>query len=171
MREGSTQAAEVIRLRQSISSLLHRKVLEAVEFVLEEELSEALGIGRDERSEDRRGSLRAPYWLGPSRHPRCRMYRLWVGETTKCRLPSDPDPQGTRTYRALAERCRLLSDERFRGANWGRSGRSTEHPPAHLLDVWKARAETDQPGPSAPSRRCKSSLTAGVGADLMARSR
>ncbi len=30
MREGSTQAAEVIRLRQSISSLLHRKVLEAV---------------------------------------------------------------------------------------------------------------------------------------------
>ena len=30
MREGRRQEAEVIRLRQSISSLLHRKVLEAV---------------------------------------------------------------------------------------------------------------------------------------------
>ena len=55
MRKGSTQEADVIRLRQSIWDLLHRRVLEAVEFVLEEELTEALGIGRYERSADRRG--------------------------------------------------------------------------------------------------------------------
>jgi transposase-like protein len=55
MKQGSTAEAEVIRLRQSISELLHRKVLEAVEFVLEAELTEALGIGRYGRSEERRG--------------------------------------------------------------------------------------------------------------------
>ncbi len=55
MRKGSTGEADVIRLRQSIWSLLQRKVLEAVEFVLEEELTEALGSGRYERSEERRG--------------------------------------------------------------------------------------------------------------------
>lgn len=55
MRKGSTGEADVIRLRESISSLLRRKVLEAVELVLEEELSEALGTGRYERSEERRG--------------------------------------------------------------------------------------------------------------------
>ena len=51
MKSGSTGEAEVIRLRQSISNLLQRKVLEAVEFVLEEELTEASGIGRYERSD------------------------------------------------------------------------------------------------------------------------
>ncbi len=55
MRKGTTGEADVIRLRQDISSLLRRRVLEAVESVLEEELSEALGTGRYERSEERRG--------------------------------------------------------------------------------------------------------------------
>lgn len=55
MRQGSTGEADVIRLRQNIAKLLHRRVLEAVEAVLEEELSEALGSGRYERSEERRG--------------------------------------------------------------------------------------------------------------------
>jgi transposase-like protein len=55
MNEGTTQGAEVIRLRQNIGDLLRRRVLEAVQMVLEEELSEALGSGRYERCEQRRG--------------------------------------------------------------------------------------------------------------------
>ncbi len=55
MSQGTTQAAEVIRLRQNIGELLRRRVLEAVQMVLEEELSEALGSGRYERCEERRG--------------------------------------------------------------------------------------------------------------------
>ena len=55
MSEGTTGQADVIRLRQDISTLLRRRVLEAVETVLEEELAQALGTGRYERSEQRRG--------------------------------------------------------------------------------------------------------------------
>ncbi len=55
MSEGTTGQADVIRLRQDISTLLRRRVLEAVETVLEEELAQALGTGRYERSEERRG--------------------------------------------------------------------------------------------------------------------
>jgi putative transposase len=55
MLKGTTGEADVLRLRQEIGSLLRRRVLEAVELVLEEELSEALGRARYERSEERRG--------------------------------------------------------------------------------------------------------------------
>jgi len=55
MEEGTTGQAEVVCLRQDISTLLRRRVLEAVEAVLEEELAQALGTGRYERSEERRG--------------------------------------------------------------------------------------------------------------------
>ena len=55
MSKDITGEAEVIRLRQNIGELLRRRVLEAVQTVLEEELREALGSGRYERSEDRRG--------------------------------------------------------------------------------------------------------------------
>lgn len=55
MTKDTTGQAEVIRLRQDISCLLRRRVLEAVESVLEEELAQALGTGRYERSEERRG--------------------------------------------------------------------------------------------------------------------
>jgi transposase-like protein len=55
MKEGTTSAAEIIRLRQDLSSLFRRRILEAVELVLEEELSEALGTQRYERSEGRLG--------------------------------------------------------------------------------------------------------------------
>jgi hypothetical protein len=41
MKDGTTGEADVIRLRQDISSLLRRRVLEAVEQTLEEELTEA----------------------------------------------------------------------------------------------------------------------------------
>jgi transposase-like protein len=55
MSEGTTGEADVIRLRQDISTLLRRRVLEAVQEVLDEELAQALGTGRYERSEERRG--------------------------------------------------------------------------------------------------------------------
>lgn len=55
MSEGTTGQADVIRLRQDISMLLRRRVLEAVQEVLDEELAQALGTHRYERSEERRG--------------------------------------------------------------------------------------------------------------------
>ena len=55
MSKGTTGEADVIRLRQNIQDLLRRRVLEAVETVLEEELSQALGTSRYERSDERRG--------------------------------------------------------------------------------------------------------------------
>ena len=47
--------ADVIRLRQDVQSLLRRRILEAIEIVLEEEVAEALGVGRHERGELRQG--------------------------------------------------------------------------------------------------------------------
>lgn len=55
MSEGTTGEADVIRLRQDVSTLLRRRVLEAVQEVLDEELAQALGTGRYERSEKRCG--------------------------------------------------------------------------------------------------------------------
>jgi putative transposase len=55
MSKDTTEEADVIRLRQNIGDLLRRRVLEAVQRVLEEELSAALGSDRYERSEERRG--------------------------------------------------------------------------------------------------------------------
>jgi transposase-like protein len=55
MQEGTTSEAEVIRLRQGIETQMRRRILEAIEVVLEEELTEALGTGRYERGEARRG--------------------------------------------------------------------------------------------------------------------
>ena len=57
MSKGTTGEAEVIRLRQNIQDLLHRRVLEAVQTVLEEELSNALGTSRYERSDDNATNL------------------------------------------------------------------------------------------------------------------
>jgi len=53
MNEDTT--SEVIQLRLSIRALLQRRILEAVEMVLEEEMAEALGVARHERAEARRG--------------------------------------------------------------------------------------------------------------------
>ncbi len=55
MSEGTTGGAEVIRLRQSIETQMRRRILEAIEVVLEEELTVALGTGRYERGDARRG--------------------------------------------------------------------------------------------------------------------
>ena len=53
--KSTTGEAKVFRLRQSIETPLRRRILEAIERVLEEELTEALGTGRYERGEARRG--------------------------------------------------------------------------------------------------------------------
>ena len=55
MSKGTTSEAEVVRLRQNIETQMRRRILEAIELVLEEELTEALGLGRYERGEARRG--------------------------------------------------------------------------------------------------------------------
>jgi len=55
MSENTATAADVIELRQNIQDLLRRRVLEVVQAVLEEELSEALGTERYERSTTRQG--------------------------------------------------------------------------------------------------------------------
>ncbi len=54
-RKDSTSDPQVIQLREDIRSILQRRLREAVEIVLEEELSAALGSGWYERSEGRRG--------------------------------------------------------------------------------------------------------------------
>jgi transposase-like protein len=54
-QQDSTSDAQVIQLRQDVRSMLQRRFLEAVEIVLEEELSAALGSGWYERSQSRRG--------------------------------------------------------------------------------------------------------------------
>jgi transposase-like protein len=48
--------ADVIRLRQDVQALLRRRVLEAIEVVLEEEVAQAIGAARYERSAGRRGA-------------------------------------------------------------------------------------------------------------------
>jgi putative transposase len=55
MRKSIKQGPEAARFRQDIGSLLRRRVREAIEVVLEEELAEALGCGRYERSGERSG--------------------------------------------------------------------------------------------------------------------
>jgi putative transposase len=47
--------AEVIRLRENVRALLQRRALEAIELVLKDEVTEALGARRHERREQRRG--------------------------------------------------------------------------------------------------------------------
>jgi transposase-like protein len=55
MPEITTPDSGLVAFRQDVHKLLRRRVLEAMEIVLEEELSEALGSSRYERSESRRG--------------------------------------------------------------------------------------------------------------------
>ena len=55
MPEITTPDSGLVAFRQNVHKLLRRRVLEAMEIVLEEELSEAMGSTRYERSESRRG--------------------------------------------------------------------------------------------------------------------
>ena len=48
MSKATTGEAEVLRLRQNIQTQLRRRILEAIEAALEEELRKALGRGRQE---------------------------------------------------------------------------------------------------------------------------
>ena len=51
----TTPDSGLVAFRQDVHKLLRHRVLEAMEIVLEEELSEALGSTRYERSESLRG--------------------------------------------------------------------------------------------------------------------
>ncbi len=53
--QDTTPELDVVQLRQDIRSVLHQRLREAVEIVVEEELSAALGSGWYERTEGRRG--------------------------------------------------------------------------------------------------------------------
>ena len=55
MPQITTPDSGLVAFRQDVHKLLRRRVLEAMEIVLEEELSEALGSARYERSDSRRG--------------------------------------------------------------------------------------------------------------------
>jgi transposase-like protein len=55
MSKSTKEAGETARFRQDIRSLLRTRVREAIEVVLDEELSEALGCGRYERGDGRAG--------------------------------------------------------------------------------------------------------------------
>jgi len=55
VRKTTTTEADVVRFRQDIQSKLRSRVLEAIETVLEEELTEALGCESHERTDGRRG--------------------------------------------------------------------------------------------------------------------
>lgn len=55
MSKGTTCEADVVQLRRDIGIQLQRRVLEAIEIVLEEELTAALGSSRYERSPIRQG--------------------------------------------------------------------------------------------------------------------
>jgi putative transposase len=55
MKKATTGEVEVLRLRESIEMQMRRRILEAIELVLEEELTEALGTGRYERGDARCG--------------------------------------------------------------------------------------------------------------------
>jgi putative transposase len=55
MRKITTSDAQVVEFRRDIQELLRGRIREAIEVVLEEELTDALGSSRHERSEKRRG--------------------------------------------------------------------------------------------------------------------
>ena len=55
MQETTTKDAQVVQFRLDIRRLLQTRLREAVELVLEEELSSALGAPRYERNDDRHG--------------------------------------------------------------------------------------------------------------------
>jgi len=55
MSKGTTIGADVVQLRRDVRAQLQRRVLEAIEIVLEEELTTVLGTSRYERSPVRQG--------------------------------------------------------------------------------------------------------------------
>lgn len=55
MQEDTTKGGEVVSLREHVRQLLHQRIAQAVEVMLEEELEDALGCTRHERTPERRG--------------------------------------------------------------------------------------------------------------------
>ena len=67
MEKSTKYEAEAARFRQDIRSLLRTRVREAIEITLQEELAEALGCDRYERSGERRGYRNGSHWNAGSR--------------------------------------------------------------------------------------------------------
>jgi len=55
MEKGTTSSGTLVEFRRKIEMLLRERILEAIEIVLEEEVTQALGVSRHERDEGRRG--------------------------------------------------------------------------------------------------------------------
>jgi len=84
MEKNTKPEIEAARFRQDIRSLLHTRVREAIEITLEEELAEALGCGRYERSGERLG-----YRNGKQRRTITTAYGLKDLEIPRGRLVSE----------------------------------------------------------------------------------
>jgi len=128
MEKGTTGEADVVRLRQDIGLRLRQRVLEAVELVLEEELIEALGTNRYERSSGRCGyrngseRRRITTALGPQelRVPRGRI----VGsDGCECEFRSAVVPRYARRTREVDE---ALLGAYLAGANTRRIRKALE---------------------------------------------
>ncbi len=107
MKKGTTTEANVIQFRQDIQLKLRGRVLEAIETVLEEELTEALGCASHERCEGRRGYrngaerrvLTTEVGTREVRVPRGRLHRE---DGTTARFRSEVLPRYARRTRAIA---------------------------------------------------------------------
>ena len=116
MKKATTGEAEVLRLRESIEMQMRRRILEAIELVLEEELTEALGMDRYER-----GDARCGYRNG---HQTRRITTAVGAQTLEVPRGRIVDPDGTsREFRSealprYARRTRQV-DEAILGAYLG----------------------------------------------------
>ena len=108
MSKATTGEADVLRLRQDVQTLLRRRVLEAVELVLEEELTEALGTPRYERGSERCGyrnghqTRHITTALGP-RDLRVPRGRIVEGDTSSREFRSELLPRYARRTREVDE--------------------------------------------------------------------
>ncbi len=108
MKKGTTTEANVIQFRQDIQLKLRGRVLEAIETVLEEELTEALGCASHERCEGRRGYrngaerrvLTTEVGTREVRVPRGRLHRE---DGTTAEFRSEVLPRYARRTRAIDE--------------------------------------------------------------------
>jgi hypothetical protein len=103
--------AEVLRLRQNVQALLRRRVLEAVEQVLEEELTEALGPDELRSHRSSVNTTRWPFAWTPTSN--CCRGTSSLGHS---RVPLESAPWSTSRP---AEKSLVCSQKRHIEAFWG----------------------------------------------------
>ena len=108
MQEVTTTKDEAVRFRQDIHDRIRRKTREAIEAVLEEELTAALGSEAYERSDDRRGyrngvQVRTITAAGGSREVRIPRGRLIDDEGTTSEFRSEILPRYARRTKEVDE--------------------------------------------------------------------